>query len=131
MKKEYMIRVLNIGTHQKDWSPERHLEFVKKCERYINTLKELGKLISAQPLKKQGTIVSYDGKGWREEGLDVTQEIQTGYYHIRAENINDAIAIAKGNPEFEYSKTARVEVRPITEEEEGTGFVYPKARTSE
>jgi hypothetical protein len=42
--------------------------------------------------------------------------------------LNDAIAIAKQNPEFEFGKTARVEVRPITMKEEDTGFVYPNRK---
>jgi len=42
-----------------------------------------------------------------------------------AEDINDAIAIAKANPEFAFGTTARVEVRPIKMKEETTSFVYP------
>jgi hypothetical protein len=42
---------------------------------------------------------------------------------------NDAISIAKRNPEFEYGTTARIEVRPIKTKEEGTGFVCPKTAT--
>jgi len=42
-----------------------------------------------------------------------------------ANDMNDAIAIAKGNPEFEYTPTAKVEVRPIKTKEK-TGFAYPK-----
>jgi hypothetical protein len=121
-----MLRILNIGTHQYDWSPARKIEFLKKCEVYIGKLKEVGKLIAAQPLAKQGVIISRQGAAWNKRILDSTQEIQVGYYHIRAENIEDAIIIAKDNPEFEYGTTARIEVRPITEEEENTGFVYPK-----
>jgi hypothetical protein len=37
-----------------------------------------------------------------------------------------SIAISKLNPEFEYGKSARIEVRPIKVKEESTGFVYPK-----
>ena len=122
---DYMLRVLNRGDHQKDWPPERHTEFVKKCEVYIKGLQQAGKLHAAQPLAKQGAIVSgHDGE-WSVEPLDVQTEIQTGYYHIRADNLQDAIAIAKGNPEFEYSRTARVEVRPLKAEEAATGFKYP------
>jgi hypothetical protein len=124
--KEYMLRVLNVGTHQKDWAPAQHIEFVEKCESYINELKREGKLIAAQPLAKKGVVVVRHGREWGKENLDVQQEIQVGYYHIRAANMDDAIAIAKNNPEFEYGNTARVEVRPVKEEEESTGFVYPK-----
>jgi hypothetical protein len=49
-----------------------------------------------------------------------------GYYHILAEDLNHAIALAKGNPEFEYGTTARIEVRPVKMKEESTDFVYPK-----
>ena len=45
--------------------------------------------------------------------------------HILAEDLDDAIAIAKGNPEFEYGTTARIEVRPIKMKEETTSYIYP------
>jgi len=122
---DYMLRVLNRGDHQKTWTPERHTEFVKKCEVYIKGLQQAGQLHAAQPLAKQGAVVSGANGHFSVAPLDVAQEIQTGYYHIRAENLDAAIAIAKGNPEFEYSATARVEVRPLKAEEAATGFVYP------
>jgi len=48
-----------------------------------------------------------------------------GYYHIKANDLDQAIAIAKGNPEFEYTHTARIEVRPIKMKEETTEYLYP------
>ena len=122
---EYMLRVLNRGDHQRTWTPERHTEFVKKCEVYINELLEAGKLHAAQPLAKQGVVVSGAKGAFAIEPLQIAEEIQTGYYLVRAESLDDAIAIAKGNPEFEYSTTARVEVRPLRAEEHSTGFKYP------
>ncbi|HYM24073.1 MAG TPA: YciI family protein [Vicinamibacterales bacterium] len=122
---DYMLRVLNRGDHQKEWTPDRHTEFVRKCEVYIKRLQQAGKLHAAQPLAKQGAIIAGGGEEWKVEPLNVQTEIQTGYYHIRAESLQDAIEIAKGNPEFEYSTTARVEVRPLKAEESATGFKYP------
>ena len=122
---DYMLRILNRGDHQRDWSSDRHLEFVKKCEVYIGRLKQAGKLHSAQPLAKQGAILSGSPGHWNVTPLDVRSEIQVGYYHIRAESLAEAIEIAKGNPEFDYGSTARVEVRPLKAEEASTGFVYP------
>jgi hypothetical protein len=49
-----------------------------------------------------------------------------GYYHILANDMDDAIAIAKNNPEFAYTKTARIEVRPIKMKEESIAYTYPK-----
>ena len=48
-----------------------------------------------------------------------------GYYHIRARDFDEAVSIAKQNPEFDFSTTARIEVRPLKVEEESTSFVYP------
>ena len=49
-----------------------------------------------------------------------------GYYHIVAHDAEEAVAIAKMNPEFEFSPTAQVEVRMIKGSEAQTGFVYPR-----
>ena len=52
--------------------------------------------------------------------------MQVGYYHILANDIDEAVAMAKENPEFEYVLSASIEVRPIKMKEEKTDFVYPK-----
>jgi hypothetical protein len=39
--------------------------------------------------------------------------------------MQEAINIAKENPEFEYVPSASIEVRPIKTKESETGFVYP------
>ena len=75
---------------------------------------------------REGKIISGSKGAWKEGPFNETKEVIVGYYHILAEDLDDAIAIAKGNPEFEYGTTARIEVRPIKTKEESTGFVYPK-----
>jgi len=103
---------------------------LKKCEVYILNLKQEGKLISAQPLIREGKIISGQSGAWKEELIRGNDEIQVGYYHILAKDIEEAIFIAKGNPEFDYGSTARIEVRPIKTKEEITDFVYPKTAAS-
>lgn len=120
-----MLRVLNVGTAQQDWPPERHLEFVRKCEVYIKDLQALGKLIAAQPLARQGFVLAKSAGGWTEQPLQLEREVQVGYYLVRAESLHEAAEIAKGNPEFEYGASARVEVRPLTAEEQTSGYAYP------
>jgi hypothetical protein len=122
---DYVLRILNRGDHQKTWTAERHLLFVQQCEAYINGLKRDGRLQAAQPLIKDGAVLSKSAGDWKITPLNTAEEIQVGYYHVRAENLKEAIEIAKRNPEFEYSTTARVEVRPLKAEEDSTGFVYP------
>lgn len=122
---DYMLRILNGGTAQNDWPKEKHLEFVKKCEVYIKDLQAKGRLIAAQPLARQGVVLTRDGNKWNEHALDVHTEVQVGYYLVRADNVAAAVEIAKGNPEFEYSDAARVEVRPLKAEEAASGYAYP------
>lgn len=124
--KEFMLLIRNQIGHQAAWPPDQHKEFLKKCEAYIGNLKKEGKLISAQPLVREGKIIAGTKGGWKELPFDETREVQVGYYHILAKDMEEAVSIAKDNPEFEYGTTARVEVRPIKTKEETTNFIYPK-----
>ena len=123
---EFMLFIRNEIDHQESWSPERHKEFLNKCKDYIGELTKEGTLIGAQPIVRQGKIVSGTAESWKEKPFNENKEVIVGYYHIRANSIEEATEIAKRNPEFEFGTTARVEVRPIKMKEETTGFVYPK-----
>ena len=124
--KEYMLLIRNEGDGKAGMSPEKHLEFVKKCEDYIAILKKVGRLVAAQPLLREGKTISKVKGDWTEEVVNASKEIQVGYYHILADTIEDAITIAKGKPEFEYVAGASIEVRPIRTKEERTEYIYPK-----
>ena len=124
--KEFMLLVRNEIDHQASWSPEQQRQFLKKCEVYIGNLTKEGKLKSAQPLVRKGKLISGSKGAWKEAPFNETKEVIVGYYHLLAEDLNEAVALAKENPEFEYGTTARIEVRPIQTKEESTGFVYPK-----
>jgi hypothetical protein len=124
--KEFMFLIRNQGDAKAALTPDKHLEFVKQCEVHIGKLKTQDKLIAAQPLVREGVIVSGSKNKWKEIPCDPDREIQVGYYHILANDLNEAIAIAKDNPEFEYVPTATIEVRPIKMKEETTKFIYPK-----
>ena len=124
--KEFMLLIRNESDHQSKWTADQHKQFLRKCEMYIDGLKAGGKLKSAQPLVREGKMISGSKGAWKEEPFSETKEVIVGYYHILAADVHEAIAIAKGNPEFEFGTTARVEVRPIKMKEEKTGFIYPQ-----
>lgn len=126
MRKEFMLYIRNTGDKKAALSPEKHLAFIKKCEVYIGQLKAKGQLIAAQPIIREGFIIKKNGAGWNKIAVDAGKEVQVGYYHILADTIEEAISIAKENPEFEYIPSASIEVRPIKMKEEQTNFVYPK-----
>lgn len=126
--KEFMLLIRNRPAHQSSWTAEYKQQFLKKCEKYIGDLRKDGMLLAAQPLVMEGRIISGTAGTWKDIPMSDNDydEIQVGYYHILARDINEAIEIAKRNPEFEFGTTARIEVRPVKTEEKTTGFVYMK-----
>jgi hypothetical protein len=126
MKNEFMLYIRNAGDAKAVLTAEEHLAFIKQCEVYIGRLKSEDKLIAAQPIVRSGFIISKANEGWTTIAVDPTKEVQVGYYHIKANDIEEAIAIAKQNPEFEFVPSATIEVRPIKVKEEETNFLYPK-----
>ena len=55
--KEFMLLIRNEIDHQALWSADKHEAFLKACERYIDNLTKESKLISAQPLVREGYII--------------------------------------------------------------------------
>jgi hypothetical protein len=126
MKKEFMLYIRNAGDAKAALTPEQHLAFMRKCEVYIGKLKAEEKLIAAQPIVREGFVISKDGNDWTKIPVDPSREVQVGYYHIVAGSLDEAIAVAKENPEFEFVPSASIEVRPIKTKEAETNFIYPK-----
>jgi hypothetical protein len=124
--KEFMLLIRNEDNHLAALSKEERQQFLQDVMNYINKLMKEGKLKSAQPLVTEGKIISGSKKAWKDGPFNETKEIIIGYYHILAKDLDEAVAIAKENPELEYTKKARIEVRPIKSVEQSTGFNYPK-----
>lgn len=123
--KEFMLYIRNEKDAKNTLTEEQHLAFIKQCEVYIGKLKSENKLIAAQPIIREGVVLKKTNEGWTERDITTNKETQVGYYHILAEDMKEAIQIAKDNPEFEYVPSATIEVRPIKTKEIETGFVYP------
>lgn len=123
--KEFMFFIRKQTDSKLSLSPDMHHQFLISCESYIDNLKKQGKLISAQPIERDGKIISVKEGTWQESAFNENPEVIGGYYHILANDLDEAIAIAKANPEFAFNYNTRIEVRPIKMKEEDTGFVYP------
>ena len=124
--KEFMLLIRNAGDAKKDLSPEQHQQFLDACQVYIEKLQKNGNLKSAQPLVREGKMIYGVPGSFKTGPYNESNEIIVGYYHVYANTIEEAITIAEGNPEFAYSRTAKIEVRPIKMKEESTSYVYPK-----
>ncbi len=71
---------------------------LKKCKLYISKLEAAGKLIAAQPIMREGVVISRKEGDWASAAINPTKEVQVGYYHILANDMAEAIEIAKENP---------------------------------
>lgn len=120
-----MLYIRNEKDAKKYLTEDQNLAFIKQCENYIGHLKSENKLIAAQPIVREGVVLKKTDSGWSEKDVVIDMETQVGYYHILAMDLDEAIKIAKNNPEFEYVPSATIEVRPIKTKETETGFVYP------
>ena len=123
--KEFMLLIRNAGDGKAGFSAETQQQFLKACENYVEELKESGQLKSAQPLIREGKIVSGSAGNFKDGPYNESAEIVVGYYHIMATDLDEAIAIAKRNPEFAFVKGAKIEVRPIKMVEQSTNYKYP------
>ncbi|MFN8290780.1 MAG: hypothetical protein U0U70_11015 [Chitinophagaceae bacterium] len=124
--KEFMLYIRNAGDAKKALSADDHLAFVKGCEVYITGLKAGHNLIAAQPLMREGVVLKKTGDEWEMTATNPDGETQVGYYHIQADTLEEAIRIAKANPEFQYVPSASIEIHQVKTKEEKTNFVYPK-----
>src|ERR1039458_6838663 len=96
--KEFMLFIRNEINSKSAFSPDNHLEFLNACKSYIHNLAREGKLITAQPLVREGKIIACLNGEWQESPFNETNEVNVGYYHILAKDLDEAIQIAKGNP---------------------------------
>ena len=110
--KEFMLFIRNEGNPVAELSPERQQEHVRKVGAFIKKMIGEGKMKAAQPLEMEGSMLSFENGSYMDGPFNETKEVISGYYHVLASNLNEAVAIAKLDPRFEDGKW-RIEVRPI------------------
>ena len=110
--KEFMLFIRNEGNPIADLSLEQQQEHVQKVGGYIKNLVEQQKMKAAQPLEMEGSIISFKNGEFIDGPFNETKEVISGYYHIMAGDLEEAIKIAKEDPRFEDGEW-RIEIRPI------------------
>jgi hypothetical protein len=110
---EYLLLIHTEGDHLEKLPKNEQQEHLQRVGTYIGDLMKEGKLKSAQPLEMDGVIVS-STKGKLKDGpFNETKEVIAGYFLITANNLQEAVDIARKNPVFSDKTDARIEVRPI------------------
>jgi len=110
--KEFMLFIKTEGDHVAKLSPDQQQQHIEKVGAYLQDLMEKGKLKGAQPLEIGGAVVSGRTGAFHDGPFNEAKEVIVGYFHIVAEDIDEAIAIAKDNPTFDEGE-AIMEIRPI------------------
>lgn len=110
--KEFMLFIRSEEQPKADLSPEQLQQHIEKVGGYIKGLMEEGRMKSAQPLEMEGRMLSYKDGKIIDGPYNETKEIISGYYHLLAKDLDEAIEITKRDPRFEEG-IWRIEVRPI------------------
>jgi len=110
--KEFMLFIRSEEQPKADLSPEQLQQHIAKVGGFIKKLTEEGRMKSAQPLEMEGRILSYKDGKIIDGPYNETKEIISGYYHLLARDLEEAIEITKGDPRFEEG-IWRIEVRPV------------------
>ena len=111
---EYML--LFRGPHwDKGLSPEELQQVTGQVMAWFEGLKEQGRVKAGQPLGAEGRTVSAKKARPAADGpFAESKEAVGGYLLLQADNLDEAVAVAKTNPTLEYGIT--IEVRPVLEE---------------
>jgi len=111
--KEFMLIIRTQGDHLANLSPEQQQNHLGKVMKYIGGLTKTERLNGAQPLEMEGTLISGTRGKFKDGPFNESKEVIAGYFLIKANDLKEAVEIAKENPVFEDGTNARIEVRPI------------------
>lgn len=113
-KSDYLL--LFRGT---DWdeglSPEEIQQVMNQLMTWFESLHRQGKVKAGQPLGEEGRTVSgRKGRTVADGPFAESKEAVGGYLILSLEDLDEAVAIARGYPCLDHG--ASVEVRPVAEE---------------
>ena len=109
--KDFLLILKTEGSVWTDLSPEQLQKHLERGTAYIGNLMKEGKLKSASPVDKGSRMVSESSGAMRDGPFNESKEVVAGYFLISAENIDEALEIAKANPIFKDIPT-KIEVYP-------------------
>jgi hypothetical protein len=113
MMSQYML-LLYATEVEGDELAEREAEIPTMWSELTRSLKEAGLLAAAgrlHPTRTATTVSAISGETELTDGpFAITKEALAGYYLIEAENLDQALGVAKRVPLIRYG---RVEVRPV------------------
>ena len=110
---EYML-LFRGAQWDKDLSPEELQKIMGQWNEWLERLTAQGKVKAAQPLERDGKIVSGKGRTVADGPFAESKEAIGGYFLLQLDDFNEALEIAKECPALEYG--VKVEVRPVADQ---------------
>ncbi len=107
-----MLFIKATGNPVGNLPKEKQEAHIQKVGGFIQDIVTQGKMKSAQPLIPSGITLSNEDGNFTDLPINEKEEMIVGYYHVQAENINEATEIAKSDPRFDDGKW-RMEIREI------------------
>jgi hypothetical protein len=115
-KSDYLL--LFRGTNwDRGLSPEELQDVMGQIMAWFEALKQQGKVKAGQPLGDEGSTVSGKkgrGRTVADGPFAESKEAIGGYLVVEANDLDEAVAIAKAAPMLDYGGS--IEVRPVLEE---------------
>lgn len=108
--KDYLL-LFRGGLNIAAAAPEQIQEAMMKWKNWMTELANKGLFNGAERLNRNGAVITGSKKQITDGPYTETKEIVGGYMSIKAENLNEAIELAKGCPIFNYDGI--VEVREV------------------
>jgi hypothetical protein len=110
----FMLLLRGGGEMLGDYTPEQVQAMIQPYVDWSRSLREAGRLVSADELASGGKTLRANGSGFVVDGpYTETKEDIGGYFIFHAADESEAIEIAKGCPVFTHG--GFVEVREIVE----------------
>lgn len=89
-------------------SPEHMQAHMGKWMAWIDKLNKAGKYVSGEPLLPGGKLVSGNKKSVTDGPFTEGKEVVGGFFIINANDMDEAVAISKDFPDFEYGGAVQV-----------------------
>lgn len=109
MKQSYLITLSgDFGRWERMPQAERDA-FMRKYVAWVGMLQTEGRFISGDPLTPNARrLKSVDGKIAIDGPYPESKEALTGYFVVRAKDMDDAVESAKGCPAFLHGETVEI-----------------------
>lgn len=108
---EFMLLIK--GGDYDGMSPEQSQKVVEKFIAWAGKLRQQGRYKAGDELQPNGRIVSASNGAITDGPFTETKDAVGGYFLIEAKDYDEAVAICREAPHFEYNGT--IEIRQISD----------------